>query len=120
MSLTIWLKAEGGRGGKASPDTRRGSMSKLVCSVTYAVEIAKSRSVLAGPATFRRPRRASRKPIRALRLRGGGDRSLQLLLEPLQPGDPLLDRRVGREDVRDRLLRLRGDDEEGVQALRGA
>src|SRR4051794_30466405 len=107
MSRTICAKSEVGRGWKTSPATPRGEMSKLVCSVTYAVEIAKSRSVLAGPATFRRPRRASRKPIRAFRLRGGGDRSLQLLLEALQPGDPLLDRRVGREDVRDRLLRLR-------------
>src|SRR3954454_16646127 len=124
MSRTIWAKSPVASGWKTRPATPRGRTSKLVSSVTYAVEIANSRSCLAGPATLRRPRSASRNPMRGRSLEGGlgggPDRPLQLLLEPLQAGDARRDRRVGREDVGDRLLRLGRDDEERVQALGGA
>ena len=47
-------------------------------------------------------------------------RVLQLHLESLQPGDPLLDGRMRRDDRPERALRARGDDEERVQLPYGA
>src|SRR3954454_23857706 len=69
-----------------------------VSSVTPAVLIANSRSA-AGCLILRLPVRTSKRPMGPrLRL------ALELRLEALEGGDPLLHRRVGREQARDRAL----------------
>src|SRR5207244_3332405 len=60
----------------------------------------------AGPLTWWRPMRMSRRPT------SGG--ALQLGLEALQRGQALLQRRVVCEEVQERFLRASGHDEEGV------
>src|ERR1700744_1670908 len=95
-----------------------GAIPCSLCSVMYAVEIAKSLSG-AGPLTSWRPVMMSNRPTSApLDLR---DRSLlELGLEPGQRGEPLLERWVVGEEVHHRFLRARGDDEEGAHAFGGA
>ena len=62
MSLTIDSKSAVASGWKTIAAAPRLVMFSPVCSVTYAVDIANSRSG-AGPASLRRPVRTSRNPI---------------------------------------------------------
>jgi hypothetical protein len=64
-SLTIWLKSLVASGWKTMPALPVVSMPCCVWSATYAVDIAKSRSVFAGLAVRLRPSSVSRNPIRA-------------------------------------------------------
>src|SRR4051812_6069163 len=80
-------------------------------SVTCAVLMANTRSVGAGCLSERLPRMTSNRPMpRRLRRR-----ALQLALQALQRRDALLHRRVGGEQVAQRLAGAGGEDEEGLQ-----
>src|SRR6185503_7607422 len=83
-----------------------GFRPRLVSSVIWAVEMAKSRSSV-GFATLVRPSSPSRNPMRC------GLERLELALL-LQPG---LERRMVGDERREAALQTRGDDEELVQAL---
>src|SRR3954452_17091197 len=109
ISATIERKSLVPSGWKTIAARPRVLMSCWVSRSTYAVVTANRRSG-AGPLTLRRPSSASRRPTR----RPLPPRALELALEPLQAGDPLLHRRVGREQVEQRLLRLPREDVEGV------
>src|SRR5438105_13681472 len=76
-----------------------------VCSVTVAVESAKSRSSR-GSESFLRPKRTSRSPKL-------GDRTAHLPGDLGEGREPLLERRVIHEELRSRRADLRRDDEEG-------
>src|SRR5262249_53716512 len=78
-----------------------------VSSVTYAVDIANSRSA-AGALSFLRPPRIASKSPMPRSLRGGERAGLQLALVLHELLDALLHRRVRREQPGDDLLR-RGD-----------
>src|SRR5437660_1516964 len=113
VSETIWLKSAVASFWKTIPPTGRCLRPSSASSVIWAVEIANRRS---GAGFFRLPRppsSASRKPKRS----GGGAGHLRFDLLKLL--DPLLDRRVVREDRPKRALDLRRHDEEGAQLLRG-
>src|SRR6185295_3071951 len=114
MSSTIWRKSPVASGWKTMPATPRVVMPCCASSPTYAVEMAKSRSG-AGPLTLRLPSSASRKPMPPS-LRG----ALQLGLQAREGLDALLHRRVGGEEVVDRVLHTGGDDVEGVHLRMGA
>src|SRR3954453_14799045 len=87
-----------------------------VCSATHAVEMANRRSG-AGPLTWRRPVRMFSRPTRL----GGRDGALlQLSLQALERRQALLERRVVGEQVHQRALGARGDDEEGARAFDAA
>src|SRR6266496_1663479 len=107
MSATIESKSAVPSGWKTIAALPDGCRPSSVVIVTTAVLIANSRSSV-GWRSVRLPRRMSKKPIRE-RL----DARLQLRLEALQRGDPLLHRRVRREQARDRLARARREDVEG-------
>src|SRR5215213_7136293 len=112
MSRTICSKSAVASGWKqiaALPVLLRPS---CISSVTCAVVIANTRSVGAAFLIWRLPRMTSRKPTRG-RLRG----ALELRLEALQGGDPLLHRRVRGEQAADLAD---GRDEEGLQLAGGA
>src|SRR3954451_14527989 len=115
MSLTICWKSPVASGWNTIPALPRDVMPCSVSSVTYAVVIANSRSG-AGAFSLRLPSRASMKPMALGSLRGRRDGALlELLLEAAQALDPGLHRRVGREEVEQRLLRARREDVEGVE-----
>src|SRR5262245_5744123 len=114
MSRTIDSKSAVASGWKTIAALPVVRSSSSISSLTYAVDIANRRSA-AGCLSSRLPRRMSRKPMTGL-----NGSPLQLGLEPLQGRDPLLDRRVRREQAGDALADARGEDEEGVQLARGA
>src|SRR4051812_50093186 len=102
MSATIWSKSAVPSGWKttaARPELLRPSS---VSRVTPAVLIANSRSA-AGCLILRLPVRTSKRPM-DLRLR----LALQLRLEALERGDPLLHRRGGGGQAPDRAPDRRG------------
>src|SRR5688572_30277086 len=109
MSLTMPSKsavASGWNTIAALPFVR---ISSSMSSLTYAVDIANRRSA-AGCLSSRLPLRMSRKPTC-----GSLDRlALELRLEALEGGDPLLHRRVRREQALDALADARREDEERV------
>src|SRR5581483_3865493 len=100
------------------------------CSVTAAVVSAKRRSSF-GPGSFFRPKRTSLSPThiprRARHLHEPTepmparlplrDRAAHLARNRGEGGDPLLERRMIHEELGNRALRLRGNDEERVHSL---
>src|SRR4051812_3112306 len=115
MSLAIEAKSAVSSGWKTMPATPRVLRLSSVSKVTYAVEIANNRSG-AGALSLRRPRITSRSP-KGLRGDGRAGLALELGLEALERGDALLERRVRREERRQRLARACGEDEERVHRL---
>src|SRR4051812_48822808 len=98
------------------PATLRCLSPRPASSVTCAVDIANSRS-LVGTFSFRRPpSRASRNPT----LGGAGQAALELRLVGLEALDPLGCGRVVHEDRLDAALDRRRHDEEGAHLLGGA
>src|SRR3954469_6060743 len=98
MSRTICSKSEVASGWKTIAALPVLFSPSSISSVTCAVDIANTRSVGAGFLIARLPRRTSNSPM--------GDRlggALQLRLETLQGGDPLLHRRVRGEQAADLL-----------------
>src|SRR2546421_11169177 len=72
--------------------------------------------------SFRRPSNASRNPMPGsydLETATGSGGALELRLEPLERRDALLERRMRREQARDRLLGLRRGDVESGELARG-
>src|SRR3954454_19371190 len=115
MSLTMPSKSAVASGWKtiaALPDVRS---SSSISSLMYAVDMANRRSA-AGCFSSRLPRRMSRKPMPG----SLGQLALELGLQALQGGDPLLHRRVRREQVADALADAGREDVEGVQLARRA
>src|SRR5829696_5434201 len=96
MSRTICSKSAVASGWNTMADLPVLVRPSCISSVTCAVVIANTRSVGAACLIWRLPRRTSRKPMDS-RLRG----ALQLRLEALQRGDPLLHRRVRRKEAAD-------------------
>src|SRR3954452_24442336 len=113
MSLTIWSKSAVPSGWKTIADCPALLRPIPVSSVTPAVLMAYSRSA-AGCLILRLPVRTSKRPMGPrLRL------ALELRLEALEGGDPLLHRRVGREQARDRALDARREEVERAQLAGG-
>src|SRR6476646_4918939 len=109
MSLTISWKSPVASGWKTMVVNPGVEIAWLALRANVGVDSANSRSG-AGPLTLRRPSSASRKPMRRS-LRG----ALQLRLQALEGREPLLERRVRREQVEHRLLGARGEAVERVE-----
>src|SRR4051794_18553666 len=112
MSLSARTKSPDDSGLKTIAPAPAGRSPSSVSSVTAAVASAKSRS-RAGPASFLRPSRTSLRPNAALERY----RLAQLAGDLGECGEPLLERRVGHEELAPDALHRRRDDEEGVHAL---
>src|SRR5215212_31519 len=120
MSVAICSKSAVASAWKTIPATPRELIDSSVSNVTYAVLIANSRSG-AGLASLRLPAMMSNRPMRSVPEREGAlGRALQLRLEAAEGRDALLERRVRREEVHQRLLRVGREDVEGRQLLGGA
>src|SRR5215203_5140552 len=109
MSRTMPVKSAVSSGWKTMAALPELVSSSCISSVIAAVAMA-NRRLSAGALSLRLPVRMSNRPIGRL----GGD-ALQLALEPGQRLDPLLHRRVRREEAADRLARAGREDVEGAQ-----
>src|SRR4051794_14655085 len=114
MSATIDWKSAVASGWKTMAALPADASPISVSMVTCAVLMAKRRSG-AGWESLRLPRRTSSRPMCPRRLR----RALQLRLEALQRGQPLLHRRVRGEEVAERLPGAGREDVEGRQLALG-
>src|SRR5215212_2292724 len=95
MSVTIDVKSAVASGWKTIAALPELLSSSVISSVTAAVDIANSR-LSAGALSLRLPVRMSNRPMRL-------GRALELHLQALQRRDPLLHRRMRREQAADRL-----------------
>ena len=104
MSATIAVEVGGRRAaGRRSPPCRAVLSPSSVSSVDVRRR-HREQPVGAGLLSLRLPGRTSKKPMGS----AGYARALQLRLEPLQRRDPLLHRRVRREQAADRALAAPG------------